>query len=79
MINFIFILFFMYIINRGEYVLSKACCLDCEKRYLGCHSNCSDYKQYKEKLAFIKEQKEIAKQRYQRVNNKRCFKKIKGG
>lgn len=29
-------------------------CLNCENRYLGCHSNCEKYKEYKQYLDVIK-------------------------
>ena len=34
-------------------------CLDCTKRYRGCHSKCNDYKLYKEHLDRIKKKKEL--------------------
>ncbi len=40
----------------------KAPCMDCDKRYLGCHSVCEPYKQ------FVKEKKAINEKR-QKINN----------
>lgn len=31
------------------------CCYKCEKRYLGCHADCEDYKKEKEELTRIRE------------------------
>lgn len=32
-------------------------CKDCNKRYLGCHSNCSEYLEFKHNIEKIQEQK----------------------
>ena len=32
-------------------------CLNCEKRYYGCHSNCEDYKLFRADLDKIKQNK----------------------
>lgn len=32
----------------------NACCLNCENRCMGCHSNCEMYNMYKKELATIK-------------------------
>lgn len=32
-------------------------CKDCERRYVGCHSQCEDYKQYREQLDRINKQR----------------------
>ena len=37
-------------------------CLDCKNRYPGCHSTCENYKNYKEKLEKIKENKRLTQQ-----------------
>lgn len=34
-------------------------CLNCNKRYQGCYSNCSDYKEYKEHLDRIRNQRNL--------------------
>ncbi len=31
----------------------KSKCYKCEKRYVGCHSNCNDYKEYRKALDVI--------------------------
>ena len=31
------------------------CCYKCEKRYLGCHADCEEYKKEKEELTRIRE------------------------
>lgn len=31
------------------------CCYKCEKRYLGCHAECEEYKKEKEELTRIRE------------------------
>lgn len=38
--------------NNIEYVENK--CYGCEKRQLGCHSKCEDYKKYKKYLEKIR-------------------------
>ena len=32
-------------------------CKDCDKRYIGCHSNCDLYKKYKEELELVSDRK----------------------
>ena len=32
-------------------------CKDCEKRYLGCHSGCPEYKQFKDSIDIARENK----------------------
>lgn len=43
--------------NKIEYVHNK--CYGCQKRKLGCHSNCDDYKKYKEYLEKIKQKERV--------------------
>lgn len=33
-------------------------CLGCEKRYIGCHSNCEDYQKYRKELDNLKKIKQ---------------------
>ena len=35
----------------------KDCCLRCEFRRLGCHSNCKAYEEYKKRLEIIRNNK----------------------
>lgn len=35
----------------------KSPCKDCGKRYLGCHSNCKEYKKFKNKLQHRRDEK----------------------
>lgn len=35
----------------------KCCCRGCEKRYLGCHSMCEEYKAFKETVKTAKKKK----------------------
>ena len=39
-------------------------CLNCTDRYRGCHMVCEKYKEYKEKLAYIKQKKQEDRERY---------------
>lgn len=48
-------------------------CLNCKERYLGCHSNCLKYKQYKEELERVKELKEQMKKQYSKFKRKRSY------
>lgn len=32
-----------------------SCCKDCEKRYLGCHDSCEDFKDFKKQKKLINE------------------------
>lgn len=36
---------------------TKCKCQGCEKRYLGCHSTCEDYKAFKETVKTVKKKK----------------------
>lgn len=36
---------------------NKNCCLNCEFRRLGCHSNCKSYEEYKKRLEIIRNNK----------------------
>ena len=35
----------------------RSTCLDCKKRYLGCHSECEEYKAYRAKVDNLKKKK----------------------
>jgi hypothetical protein len=35
----------------------STCCRDCEKRIIGCHSICEDYKQYQDELQKVKQRR----------------------
>lgn len=43
-----------------------SCCQNCTKRYVGCHSKCEDYKQYKieneKKKKYVNDSRETANQ-----------------
>lgn len=39
----------------GIYSRLPSPCLNCERRYVGCHSNCEDYKAFREKVQKSKE------------------------
>ena len=46
-------------------------CKDCEKRFVGCHSSCSDYKEWKH----LKICRDIERTKYENIyaaNRKRC-------
>lgn len=53
----------------------KVYCLNCKKRHLGCHSDCEDYKKYKEELEHIKKNIKIEKQLYNKSKWRRCLNK----
>ena len=63
--------------DRIEIVENK--CYKCERRKLGCHSICEDYKKYKEYLEKIraKERLGIIYREYQCENHERFLKKHK--
>ena len=41
--------------------MRDAPCADCKKRYVGCHSDCEDYKAWKSKQMIVAENKRKAK------------------
>ena len=45
-------------------MFKKCKCCNCDKRKIGCHSTCEDYKAYRSRLDTIKEQKRLECQRY---------------
>ena len=61
-----------------EYVQNK--CYGCQKRQVGCHSKCEDYKKYKEYLEKVnaKERKGKIYQAYQCENHQRIMNKVRG-
>ena len=42
-------------------LISDTPCYECLKRYEGCHSNCDDYKKFREKLEVEKQLKKDAR------------------
>lgn len=47
-------------------MMKTSACLNCKERIIGCHQNCEKYKQYKQYLETIKQNKIKEREKYKK-------------